>query len=54
VARKSYRKLTPEERARQLANQKRFEKVIEKRLEREGTTREEILRRLGWPDAHNT
>lgn len=43
--------MTPEERARQLANQERLEQVIVKRLERDGTTREEIQRRLGLPDA---
>lgn len=51
MARKSYRKLTSEELARQLANQERLEQVIEKRLERDGTTREEIERRLGLPDS---
>lgn len=49
MAKKSYQKLTPEERARQLANQARLERVIERRLERDGTTREEIQRRLGLP-----
>ena len=42
--------MTPEERARQLSNQERLEQVIAKRLERDGTTREEIQRRLGLPD----
>jgi hypothetical protein len=51
VASKSYRKMTPEERARQLENQKRLERVIQRRLERDGTTREQIWRRLGLPDA---
>ena len=50
MAKKSYRKMTPEERARQLANQERLEHVIAERLERDGTTREEIHRRLGLPD----
>ena len=49
MARKIYLKLTSEERARQLENQKRLEQVIERRLERDGTTREEIERRLGLP-----
>ena len=49
MARKSYRKMTPDELARQLANQERLEQVIAKRLERDGTTREEIERRLGLP-----
>jgi hypothetical protein len=39
--------MTPEERARQLENQARLERVIAKRLEQDGTTREEIERRLG-------
>lgn len=47
MAKKAYRKLTPEERARQLANQERLEQVIRRRLEQDGTTREEIERRLG-------
>jgi hypothetical protein len=50
VAKRSSRKLTPEERARQLENQARLERVIARRLERDGTTREEIFRRLGLPD----
>lgn len=47
MAKKGYQKMTPEERARQLANQQRLEEVIRRRLERDGTTREEIERRLG-------
>jgi hypothetical protein len=39
--------MTSEELARQLANQERLEQVIRRRLERDGTTREEIERRLG-------
>ena len=35
VATKGYQKLTPEERARQQANQERLEQVIARRLERE-------------------
>ena len=45
--RKNYRKMTPEERARQLETQRRLERLIEQRLERDGTTREEIRRQLG-------
>jgi uncharacterized membrane protein len=41
--------MTAEERARQLANQERLREVIALRLERDGTTREEIERRLGLP-----
>lgn len=47
---KRRRKTTPEERARWAENQRRLEELIEKRLERDGTTREEIRRELGWPD----
>jgi hypothetical protein len=47
VAKKGSRRMTPEERARQLENQARLERVIAKRLEQDGTTREEIERRLG-------
>jgi hypothetical protein len=42
--------MTPEELARQLENQQRLDRVIQRRLERDGTTREEIFRRLGLPD----
>jgi hypothetical protein len=46
---KKYKKMTPEERARQLENQRRLEEVIARRLARDGTTREEISRRLRLP-----
>lgn len=49
MAKKRYRKTTPEERARQLENQRRLEQLIERRLARDGVTREEIKRRLGLP-----
>ena len=49
MARKRPRKITPEERARHEANQRRLEQVIQRRLERDGTTREEIWQRLGLP-----
>ena len=49
VAKKSYRKMTADERARQKANQERLEQVIERRLERDGLSREEIWQRLGLP-----
>jgi hypothetical protein len=49
MARKRYRKTTPEERARQAANQAWLRELIEKRLARDGTTREEIERKLGLP-----
>jgi hypothetical protein len=48
---KKRRKRTPEERERWAANQRRLEELIEKRLERDGTTREQIRRELGWPDS---
>jgi hypothetical protein len=49
VAKKKHKKMAPEERARQLENQRRLEEVIARRLARDGTTREEIHRRLGLP-----
>jgi hypothetical protein len=49
MARKKNRKRTPEERERWLENQRRLERLIEQRLERDGTSREEIRRRLGLP-----
>jgi hypothetical protein len=50
MASKKSRKRTPEERELWAERQRRFEELIEKRLERDGTTREEIHRRLGWPE----
>jgi hypothetical protein len=47
---KSYRKRTPEEKARQRENQRRLEELIQLRLKKDGTTREEIWRRLGLPE----
>lgn len=49
MASKRNRKRTPEERKRWLENQRRLERLIELRLERDGVTREEIRRRLGLP-----
>ena len=49
MAKKAYRKRTPEERARWRENQARLEQVIERALAELGTTREEIRRRLGLP-----
>ena len=49
MAKRRHQKMTPEERARQLANQERLEEVIRRRLERDGTTREHIERQLGLP-----
>jgi hypothetical protein len=42
-------KRTPEERKRWQENQRRLERLIELRLERDGDTRDEIRRRLGLP-----
>jgi hypothetical protein len=50
MARKNHRKMTPEERARQLENQERFDRLLQRRLERDATTLEEIHRRLGLPE----
>ena len=49
MAKKAYRKLTPEERARQHANQERLEQVIDRRLERDGLTRDDLRRYLEGP-----
>ena len=49
MAKKKRPKTPPEEWARQLENQRRLDAVIERRLERDGLTREEIWRRLGLP-----
>jgi hypothetical protein len=51
MAKKRIRKTTPEERARWEQNQRRLEEVIRQRLERDGTTREEIERELGLPSS---
>lgn len=50
MGKKNSRKMTPEEKARQLENQRRLEELIELRLKKDGTTREEIRRRLGLPE----
>jgi hypothetical protein len=49
VAKKAYRKRTPDQRARWRKNQDRLEQVIEHALAELGTTRDEIRRRLGLP-----
>jgi hypothetical protein len=47
VARKGYRKRTPEEKAAwRERRRRRFEELLQRRLERAGVTREEALRRL--------
>jgi len=50
VAKKKHRKMTPEERARQEANQRYLEEALQRGLERDGLTREEVFRRAGFPD----
>jgi hypothetical protein len=50
VAKKGYQKMTPDERARQIRREEEFERLLQRRLERDGTTLEEIHRRLGLPD----
>jgi hypothetical protein len=50
MATKRNPKRTPEERERWVENQRRLERLIQRRLERDGTTRQEIRRRLGLPD----
>ncbi|HXZ58515.1 MAG TPA: hypothetical protein VEG40_13110 [Gaiellaceae bacterium] len=47
MASKRKRTRTPEERERWRENQRRLERLIEQRLERDGLTRDEIRRRLG-------
>jgi len=51
LAKKRIPKTTPEERRRWEENQRRLLEVIERRLERDGTTREEIERMLGLPSS---
>jgi len=43
---KGSRKRTPEERARWRANQERLVRLVERRLQQEGATKEEALDRL--------
>jgi hypothetical protein len=47
MAKKKYLKRTAEERARQAENRRWLRELIERRLARDGTTREEIERKLG-------
>jgi hypothetical protein len=49
MGKKKISKPTPEERERQLENHRRLEEIIERRLAREGLTREEALQRLANP-----
>ncbi len=50
MAKRKIPKTTPEEWARIRENQRRMDEVLAKRLERDGTTRAEIWRRLGLPE----
>lgn len=43
-------RMSPEDWARQRENRRRLDELLEKRLARDGTTREEIHRRLGLPE----
>ena len=49
MAKKGYRRMTPEEEARQLENQERFRDVLRNAVRREGASEEEIERRVGPP-----
>ena len=49
MPKKSHRKMTPEENARQKANQQRLLDLLQRRLERDGLTREELHHKLGLP-----
>lgn len=50
MARKGYRKTTPEEFERWRANRERLEQLAQKGLDELGITRQELFRRLGLPD----
>lgn len=45
MAKKGWKKTSPEERARQRENSLRFREMLVRRLEREGVSREEAIRR---------
>ena len=49
MAEKGWKKTTPEEWARQRANQDRLDELLRLRLEAAGTTRDELFERLGLP-----
>ncbi len=44
MARKRYRKTTPEERAAQQARHEHFMQLLQKRLEKDGITKEQAIR----------
>jgi hypothetical protein len=46
MAKKGYKKTTPEYWARWRERQNRFEELLQRRLEREGITKEDALRRI--------
>jgi hypothetical protein len=46
VARKGFRKRTPEERAAWRRRHEHFQHLLERRLAQEGATKEEVLQRL--------
>jgi hypothetical protein len=50
VAKKGWRKTTPEEWARWRERKRRFEEILERRLARDGITKEEALRRISPPE----
>jgi hypothetical protein len=50
VAKKGYKKRTPEEIAAWRERQTRFEELLQRRLEREGVTKEDALRRIHPPE----
>ncbi len=54
MAKKKIPRTTPDEDRRWEENQRRLLEVIERRLERDGTTREEIERQLGLPSARRS
>ena len=53
MAKKRIQRTTPEERRRWEENQRRLEELIRQRLERDGTTREEIEQELGLPPSRS-
>ena len=50
MAKPGRKKETPEERARWQRNHERLQRLIDRRLEQEGATKEEALRRLRRAD----
>jgi hypothetical protein len=50
MAGKRRKKTTAEEIERMRREQEWIDEIIRRRLEREGLTREEVYKRVGWPD----